>query len=330
MDKSRHSPRAHHDNSSASASRINEPLDWSTYNFFSIDSAHTIKVEDAIHISASDRDGSGDSWHLDLKVVHPLPLKDKPSLPDQEPSYCLGFSDQLPNSSKVRPSISIVLATNSRRLVYSEVASIPIPRAENPQGLKQYSSFEHDLADVVEKLTLLRLAALRVSIFEDRELRPEYAVNLIMTHTQQRALEGVRDLPQSPALVVFRASGSRTISQSEAHDLGFSIKAPYVEVREGVRLPRVVRPSEPVEKYDTMKMKQNCLSGLINSVQISCALLGIEPLPDKLVEGCGPKTIKQDKLVHMTTAPQKLRTAIEDRRGAIREVLSSCSLRPPR
>lgn len=47
------------------------PVDWRQYKFFSIDSPQTIQFEDAIHLSTCDQTGVADSWHLDLKVVHP-------------------------------------------------------------------------------------------------------------------------------------------------------------------------------------------------------------------------------------------------------------------
>lgn len=328
MDQSRNSSQRRYDNS-GNVSQVNEPVDWSSYEFFSVDSAQTVRFEDAIHISAPERSGRADSWHLDLKVVHPLPVEDKASLPDREPSVCIGFSDQLQHSSKLRPSLSLVVATNSCRLIDSEVAAIPLPRLVRAEDLKRApTKSDVDPADVVEKLTLLRLAALRVSIFKDRELRPEHSVNLIMTHAQQRAIEAARDLPQSPPLVVLRAPRSRMLNQREAQGLGFAINAPYVEVREGVRAPTVVRNSDPIEKYDTMRMKANCVSGLVNSLQISCALLGIEPIPGELIEDYVPKTNKQDRLKHMTMVPQRLRMAIKERQGAIREVLSAYAPRP--
>jgi hypothetical protein len=329
MDQSRNLPQRQHHNS-ANVSPVNEPVDWSSYEFFSIDSSHTVRFEDAIHISTRDRTGQPDSWHMDLKVVHPLPLEDKASLREGEPSLCLGFADQLRNPSKLRPSLSLVVATNSCRLIDSEVASIPLPRPDQRRNGEQHRvKSGSDPAEVVEKLTLLRAAALRVSFFKDRELRPEHAVNLIMTYAQQRALEIVRDLPQSPPLVVLRSSGSRVLNQKEARKLGFAIKSPLVEITAGSRIPTVVRSSEPVKSHDALRMKQNSLSGLINSVQISCALLAIEPIPVEMIEGLIPETSQQDKLKHMTTVPQTLRSAIEERQRAIREVLGISMPRPP-
>ncbi len=108
-----------------------------------------------------------------------------------------------------------------------------------------------------------------------------------------------------------------------------AIKTACVEISAGPRIPTVVRSSEPVENHDALRIKQNCLTGLINSVQISCALLGIEPIPAKLIEGCLPETSQQDRLKHMTTVPQRVRTAIEERQGAIREVLTAYAPRSP-
>lgn len=329
MDQSRNSSHRRSDNS-ADVSQVNGPVDWSSYEFFSIDSSHTVRFEDAIHISTHGRTGQPDSWHMDLKVVHPLPLEDKASLRVGEPSLCLGFADQLRHSSKLRPSLSLVVATNSCRLIDSEVASIPLPRPGKRGDVEQHRvNSDSGPAEVVEKLTLLRAAALRVSFFKDRELRPEHAVNLIMTYAQQRALEIVRDLPQSPPLVVLRSSGSRVLDQKEARKLGFAIKSPLVKISAGSRIPTVVRSSEPVKSHDALRMKQNSVSGLINSVQISCALLGIEPIPAKIIEGGIPETSQQDKLKHMTTLPPTLRSAIEERQCAIREVLGVSMLRPP-
>jgi hypothetical protein len=188
-------------------------------------------------------------------------------------------------------------------------------------------------ADVVEKLTLLRVAALRVSFFKDRELRPEHAVSLILNHVQRRTLEVARDLPQSPTLVVLRPEGSRVLTQREARQhFGFEVKSSRVEISAGPKTQTIVRGSDPIREHDAVRIKQNSLSGLINSVQIACCLMGIEPIPAASIEGCIPETSKQDKLNHLTTVPEKLRTAISHRQQAIRDVLSAYaprSERPP-
>jgi len=305
------------------------PVDWRQYKFFSIDSPQTIQFEDAIHLSTGDQKGAADSWHLDLKVVHPLPLEERASLSEGKPTLCLGFADQLKSSTKARPSLSLVVATNSQRLVDSEVAAIPLPSPRRRGDIRQSPPTTDDSpADIVEKLTLLRVAALRVSFFKDRELKPEHAVNLIMTHAQQRALEVARQLPQSPTLVVLRSAGSRMLDQGEARKLGFTLKLPRVEVSAGPRVPTVLRESDTVNLHDAFRMKQSSLSGLINSVQISCALLGIEPIPAALIDGFIPDTSQRDKLKHMTTVPPVLRAAIEARQNEIREVLRASTTLP--
>lgn len=223
--------------------------------------------------------------------------------------------------------MSLVVATNSQRLVDSEVADIPLPSPRRRGDIRQSPPTTDDSpADIVEKLTLLRVAALRVSFFKDRELKPEHAVNLIMTHAQQRALEVARQLPQSPTLVVLRSAGSRMLDQGEARKLGFTLKLPRVEVSAGPRVPTVLRESDTVNIHDAFRMKQSSLSGLINSVQISCALLGIEPIPAALIDGFIPETSQRDKLKHMTTVPSVLRAAIEARQNEIREVLRASSI----
>ncbi len=323
MDRSHDSPRASKNGSSSEAAG-SAPLDWRGYEFFSVDSPQTVRFEDAIHVSTRNQSGRPETWHLDLKVVHPLPLDEKSSLNQGEPTLCLGFEEQLKGATKIRPSLSLVVATNSCRLVDSELASIPLTDVSSRDGAQQHHFRPQTCpADVVEKLTLLRAAALRVSFFKERELKPEHAVNLIMSYAQQRALEFARHLPQAPTLVVLRSAGSRVLNQREARELGFSLKLPRVEVMAGGRVPTVLRESDPVEVHDSLRMKQSSLSGLINSVQISCALLGIEPIPAELIDGSVPPTSQQDKLKHMTKVPPALRAVIEDRQRIIRELLKN-------
>jgi len=184
-------------------------------------------------------------------------------------------------------------------------------------------------ADIVEKLTLLRLAALRVSVYKNRELRPEYAVNLLLDHAQRRTLRIARDLPQAPTLVVLRSAGSCVLTEREARQrLGFEVKSTSVTLAAGPKAQTLVRISDPIREHDTLRIKQNSLSGLVNSVQIACCLMGIDPIPAASIEGCLPKNGAREKLNHLTTVPQKLRAAIEEKQGAIREVLKTCAPRP--
>ena len=299
-------------------------LDWRHYEFFSVDSPHAIRLEDAVHISSRDSSKSPDSWSLDLKVVHPLPLADKASLNKDAPTLCLGFADQLSDQQKSRPSLSLVIATNTHALIDSEVAAVRLSGASNEEAT-QVPVPDQDAcpAAIVEKLTLLRLAALRISIFAKRELKPEHAVSIIMTHAQKQAIEIARNLPSSPSLVVLRSTQTRQLNEGDARKLGFKLKSTCFEISAGSRIPMVLRQSDPVETHDTLRMKQSSLSGFINSVQISCALLGIEPLPAKIIDEFVPKTSQQDKIRHLSTVPAPLRNEIKERQEAIRSVLSS-------
>jgi hypothetical protein len=310
------------DGTSPDGSPLTGVQDWGSLKFFSVDSLHTVRHEDAIDISALHRGGSPDTWHLDLKVIHALPTEIKASLPPDKPSICLGFSDEIRGPRNLKSSLSLVVATNSCRLVDSEAASVRLP---DPKQLGYRAVNSGDTpADVVEKLTLLRLAALRVSFFKDRELRPEHAVNLILDHTQRRALRVARDLPQSPPLVVLRSAGFRELNQREAREhFGFEVKVPRVMISAGPKTQTIVRQSDSIRDDDGVRIKQNTLSGLVNSVQIACCLMGIEPIPVESIEGCLPEGGRQDKLNHLTTVPEKLRNAIEERQGRIREVLSA-------
>jgi hypothetical protein len=135
-------------------------------------------------------------------------------------------------------------------------------------------------------------------------------------------LSAARELPESPSRVVLRSEGSRVVNRDEAQrHFGCEIRVPYVQICAGPKMHAIVGRLDPIRDHDSVRVKSNSLSGLINSVQIACCLMGIEPAPVASMEGCIPKNSEHDKLRHLSLVPDNLRKAIETRQTEIRNLL---------
>jgi hypothetical protein len=112
-----------------------------------------------------------------------------------------------------------------------------------------------------------------------------------------------------------------TDAEARRRGMNFATKTGVMTVAAGKAVPTLLRQSDRVDAHDSLRLKERGNSGSINITQISCALLGISPIPEDLVrQGLRPDS-ELDRWKKGGPLPAALAAAINDRREAIREVL---------
>lgn len=311
---------------SSSSASLPSLSDWRHIPFIMVDSPQTRLMEDAV---AARGHYYEKQWSADLKVVHPLPLEGAVSLKEGEDQLCLGIRDCIGREQrKGAPAISLVVARNLTRISDRQADAILEGRERSVagNGLENPARIEH----VKSQLKAVRATALQVSFWKDRPLTPEHVMAILATHAQTVAIQASRNLSASPALIVLRHEGSRPVTDKEWRSRGvpYATKKGISTVAVGKSVPTMLLGGEAPAPLDSLRLKERGNSGAINITQISCALLGISPLPDHLVNQGLRSDSETDTWKRGGPLPQELAAAIQERRHAIREVLTALTNRP--
>jgi hypothetical protein len=310
---------------SSSSASLPSLSDWRHIPFLMVDSPKTRLMEDAVAARGHYHEKQ---WSADLKVVHPLPLEGAVSLKEGEDQLCLGIRDCIGREErKGAPAISLVVARNLTRISDRQADAILEGRERSVagNGLEHPARIEH----VKSQLKAVRATALQVSFWKDRPLTPEHVMAILATHVQTAAIQASRTLAASPALIVLRHQGSRPVTDKEwrAKGVPYATKRGISTVGVGKSVPTMLLGGEAPTPLDSLRLKERGNSGAINITQISCALLGISPLPDHLVNQGLRSDSETDTWKRGGPLPQELAAAIQERRNAIRELLTALTNR---
>lgn len=301
--------------------------DWRKVPFLIIDSAETRRFEDAVATRAYPE---GRHWTTDLKVVHPLPLTDSASLREGERQVCLGIRDKIDPGRFRQPLVSLVIAESLTRVTERQARAVLNGQGQSIGKLGGKKDVEPLSGPAIEsRLKLVRATALRVSPWVSRDLTPAHCVALLTTHAQGAAIRASRKMKDCPTLIVLRPEGLRNFTNLDAQKAGINaqVKGGAVELPAGKMVPTPLRTSEEATDHDTLRLKERSNSGAINMTQLTCALLGIEPIPDALVEEGLRSDSERDTWSRGGPLPDSLATALAKRRAEIREVLRTLSVR---
>lgn len=295
--------------------------DWRRVPFLIIDSPQTRRSEDAV-ATREYRDGR--DWTADLKVVHPLPLSTFVSLQEGEQQVCLGIRDKIDASGSRRPLVSMVMVERLTKVTDRQAKALLNGQGQSVGKLAgtRAGGPESDRT-ITSQLKLIRATALQVSPWVNRDLTPEHCISLLTTHAQTTAIRASRELNACPTLIVLRPEGTRHFTNVDAEKVGIParVKGGSVALACGKMVPTPLRSGEDSTPHDTLRLKERSNSGAINMTQLACVLLGIEPIPDSLVqEGLRPDS-EQDTWSRGGPIPEGLATALAKRRAEIREVL---------
>jgi hypothetical protein len=295
--------------------------DWRHVPFLMVDSPKTKLLEDAVAAQALP---AKRGWSTDLKVIHPLPLQGAVSLKEGEKQICLGIRDAVNSRGVGEPTVSLVVAEKLTRITDGQAEALLADRERGVTGIGGQERPDPALVQNIKThLKLVRATALQISAWKDRELTPEHSMAIVVTRAQTAAIQASRGLRECPSLVVLRHEGSRVMTDAEARRRGmnFATKTGVMTVAAGKAVPTLLRQSDRVDAHDSLRLKERGNSGSINITQISCALLGISPIPEDLVrQGLRPDS-ELDRWKKGGPLPAALAAAINDRREAIREVL---------
>lgn len=293
--------------------------DWRHIPFLAVDSAHTNLVEDGIAVRQFGR--GGNDWSADLKVVHPLPLNGPASLVAGERQVCLGIRDTVVQHGGLRPAVSLVVATNLTRLTDRQANAILNGRERDIRSLRgEHPPTTGRLHALKRGLASLQAAARKISRRGGEEIAAEYTVSIVVNHAQKAAIQASRGLDSCPPLVVLRAEGSRTLPMPNRGGSTPSVSRHYT-VAAGKTVPTLLEPGENAQQFDSLRLKERGNSGAINITQLSCALLGIAPLPEALVRLGLREDSELDRWKKGGPLPDALANAIVQKRREIREVL---------
>lgn len=297
--------------------------DWRHIPFLAVDSPQTNVVEDGIAVREFARKEA--NWSADLKVVHPLPLDGPASLVAAEPQICLGIRDTVVHNGGLRPALSLVVATNLTRLTDRQANAILNRRAHTVSGIAgEHQINPEKLKALKRSLASMQTAAAKLSLRNGGGITVEHMVSIVVNHVQRAAIKASRMLASCPPIVVLRAEGSRTFTATEAQQRGLSPTSDsgLITVAAGKNVPTLLQPGEMAEQYDLLRLKERGNSGAINITQITCALLGITPLPAELVRQGLRDNSELDRWKKGGPLPEPLAVAIAQKRNEIREVLA--------
>ena len=309
---------------SASSFSLPSVSDWRHIPFIMVDSPQTRLMEDAVAARGQYHEKQ---WSADLKLVHPLPLEGAVSLKEGENQLCLGIHDHIGREAKKGASaISLVVARNLTRVSDRQADAILQGRERSVTGIGVSGNQDPVQIDKVKsQLKAVRATALQVSFWKDRPLTPEHVMAILATHAQTVAIQASRKLSACPSLIVLRHESSRPVTDKEwrAKGVPYATKQGISTVAVGKSVPTMLLGGEAPTPLDSLRLKERGNSGAINITQISCALLGISPLPDHLVNQGLRSDSETDTWKRGGPLPQELAAAIQERRNAIREVLST-------
>lgn len=295
--------------------------DWRRVPFLMVDSAHTKRFEDAV---AAKRFHHERSWSADLKVIHPLPLDEFISLRRGVQQVCLGIHDYVDSRGGRDPSVSLVVAENLTGMTDLQAEAFLKGRGRTVTGIAGQSVLEPSMRRKLQKhLRVVRATALDLSYWRDRELTPPHAVEIIAGHARSAAILASRYFDPCPTLVVLRPQGSRQVN---IDNLGVErskgrLKSKVITVAAGSAVPTLLREGDSLNQHDVLRLKERGNSGAINMTQLSCALLGIAPIPDHLVQQGVRSDSQVDKWKNGGPLPAPLAAAINQRRHDIRDIL---------
>lgn len=296
--------------------------DWRRIPFLMVDSAHTKRFEDAV---AAKRFHHRRSWSADLKVIHPLPLDEFVSLRRGVPQVCLGIRDYVDSRGGRDPSVSLVIAENLTGMTDLQAEAFLNGRGRTVTGIAGHNVLEPSMRRRLQKqLRTVRATALDLSYWRDRELTPPHAVEILAGYARSAAILASRNFEPCPTLVVLRRQGSRDVG---VDDLGVDrnkgqLKSRFVTGASGSAVPTILREGDTLNQHDVLRIKERGNSGAINMTQITCALLGIAPIPDHLVQQGVRSDSQVDKWKNGGPLPAPLSAAINQRRHDIRDVLT--------
>ncbi len=299
--------------------------DWRRIPFVMVDSPQTKVFEDAVAVEGEVRKKD---WSAELKVIHPLPLRDAVSLGEREEQVCLGISSALDAQGISHPSISLVMARDLTRISDCHAKALLEDEEIENGYLGAHASSEPELVKPLKaQLKLMRATALKISLWRARRLTPEHSLTILLTHAQTVAIQASRNLRGCPSLIVLRHHESRVLTDAQAQKRGmFALtEAGSVTMSVGRAIPTLLQGGETANSLDSLRLKDRGNSGAINSTQLVCALLGIEPIPEDLVrQGVRGDSIL-DRWKRGGPLPKPLAAAIKERRNAIREVLNQAT-----
>lgn len=311
------------DSSDRDLGKLSVLRDWRHIPFLMVDSPQAKLLEDAVAARGTLRDKE---WSADLKVVHPLPVDGPVSLKEREDQVCFGIRDHIGDKGERSPSISLVLAHNLTRISDRQAHAILENRERSVSGIGgSHSTDPSVIARVKSQLKAVRATALQISFWKDRPLTPEHMMAILSTHAQAATIVATRKLPSCPSLIVLRHQGARPVSDKEwkAKGVPFATKSGVSFVPVGKAVPTMLRQGEQASPHDSLRLKERSVSGSINITQIACALLGISPIPEEILQQGLREDSESDTFKRGGPFPEALETVMRKKRNEIREVLKT-------
>jgi hypothetical protein len=281
-------------------------MDWGTEQFLMIDNCGTKRPEDGIAALPA-REGTPNTA-VDLRVVFALAVNNPPSLMPNLNQICLGINNLvLPNGESATPAINLVRVNKLIPLKTDQAEAFLGQRGQSvvKKGRGKISPAEKTA--LANHLRRAQDVASRIESSSRPSPNLDTVVNILMACSQRAAVAASRSLSKPPPLIVLRCAMPR--NEDSANPPKYKTQT-----------PTLLLPGDNYSECDAARLKSCTKSGEINWLQLACALLGVDPLSEALVQSAVMETSKSDRDKNLKL-PAATAKAISDKKSAIREVL---------
>jgi hypothetical protein len=303
--------------------------DW-TRDLLAIDDKGTTAREEAIGTyppTSSQKEPSPAHPPLsDFSVAYLLPLNNQRSLTQEAGELCLGVQDLIfPGREVYSPTVNLVRVTRLSLLTTNQADALVSGRSGSVAPINAKGAGKSSNQDIREHLTRAQATAAAISGKEARYLSSAFIVQELLSYSQRAVAVASRALNNPPALIVLRhqqlltgqSDGLATPKNDQPH-----APATPTQIASSPVIPKLLKAGEPQQTNDAARLKNWTVSGKVNWIQLTCALLGVDPLPEDIVAKAVMKTSEEDRNKN-TPLPEEVAAAFNQKRSEISEILNS-------
>jgi len=287
---------------------------WSDKLLLAIDPSRTKRLEDAFVTARADSEDA-----VALNTVVSLQIERSGLLQPGKPTICLGIQDLIaPDGCGLRPAVKLVVAgaklvklsdKDADKLLTDRHEEVKLPKLPEiqPEMLRDCLGQARQTAGLLSQT--------------EEPMPADKIVRALMQHSQQAVVRASRCFEKAPFLIVLCRRENSVVNPETARRAR-SLKSPRKAcccVDSSEVVPEILAPDEP-HSHQPFRIKNTSISGSINAVQITCALLGVEPLPQWIVKKALAPNSKLDRS-EVGSMHGRVRKEIQKKRAEIWEFL---------